>query len=217
METFWTDLLTVFVVTGLAALSPGPNFAIVVKNSLVHSRRAGVWTAVGVTGGNLPHVIFGLVGVTVIVSQSILLFTTLKWLGAAYLIYLGVRGLLAKRQDAGDVDIHLGPLGVARDDMAATRAFWSSCLISALNPKVALFFLVLFTQVVRTGTPDGLQALFGLASLAVTFGFHALLALFASHQGVRARFQASLHWVERVTGVVLIALGVRLALSRSNG
>lgn len=215
MATFWADLLTVFVVTGLAALSPGPNFAIVVKNSLVHSRRAGVWTAVGVTGGNLPHVIFGLIGATVIVSQSILLFTTLKWLGAAYLIYLGVRGLLAKRQDAGDVD--LGPLGVAHDDMAATRAFWSSFLISALNPKVALFFLVLFTQVVRPGTPDGLQALFGLASLAVTFGFHALLALFASHTSVRARFQASLHWVERVTGAALIALGVRLALSRSNG
>lgn len=212
METFWADWVTVFLVTGLASVSPGPNFAITVKNSLVHSRRAGVWTAVGVTAGNLPHVVFGLVGVTVVVSQSILLFNTLKWLGAAYLIYLGVRSLLAKAHEADNT-----VLGVVRDDMAPTRAFWSSFLVSVLNPKVALFYLVLFTQVVRPGTPDGVQAVYGLTVLAMTFGWHALVALFASQTAVRTRFHAAMHWVERVTGAVLIALGVRLALSRSNG
>nr|MBA2278074.1 LysE family transporter [Chloroflexia bacterium] len=201
MQTFWTDWLTVFVVTGLASVSPGPNFAITVKNSLVHSRRAGVWTAVGVTAGNLPHVVFGLVGVTVVVSQSVLLFNTLKWLGAAYLIYLGARSLLTKRHEAGNDQT---PVGVARDDMASSRAFWSSFLVSVLNPKVALFYLVLFTQVVRPGTPPWVQVAYMLTVVTMTLGWHALVALFASHTAVRARFQAALHWVERVTGAVLI-------------
>ena len=214
MDTFFADWLTVFVVTALAGLSPGPNFAVVVKNSLVHSRRAGVWTAGGVTAGNLPHIVFGLLGVTVIVSQSVLLFNTLKWLGAAYLIYLGVRGVLTRRPTADDATLSFA---LVRDDMAARRAFWHSFLISALNPKVALFYLVLFTQAVRPDTPAWAHAVFALTVIGVTFGIHALLALFASHTSVRARFQASLHWVERVTGAVLIALGVRLALSRSHG
>lgn len=214
MDTFFADWLTVFVVTALAGLSPGPNFAVVVKNSLVHSRRAGVWTAGGVTAGNLPHIVFGLLGVTVIVSQSVLLFNTLKWLGAAYLIYLGVRGVLTKRPSADDAQ---PSFVLTRDDMASRRAFWHSFLISVLNPKVALFYLVLFTQAVRPDTPAWAHAVFALTVIGVTFGIHALLALFASHTSVRARFQASLHWVERVTGAILIALGVRLALSRSNG
>ena len=214
MDSFFADWLTVFVVTALAGLSPGPNFAVVVKNSLVHSRRAGVWTAGGVTAGNLPHIVFGLLGVTVIVSQSVLLFNTLKWLGAAYLIYLGVRGVLTKRPSADDAQ---ASFVLTRDDMASRQAFWHSFLISVLNPKVALFYLVLFTQAVRPDTPAWAHAVFALTVIGVTFGIHALLALFASHTSVRVRFQASLHWVERVTGAVLIALGVRLALSRSNG
>jgi RhtB (resistance to homoserine/threonine) family protein len=216
METFWADWVTVFVVTGLASVSPGPNFAIVVKNSLVHSRRAGVWTAGGVTAGNLPHIVFGLVGVTVVVSQSVLLFNTLKWLGAAYLIYLGVRSLLAKRQDSADNPATLGGAN-GRDDMASTRAFWNSFLISVLNPKVALFYLVLFTQAVRPDTPAWAHGVYALTVIAMTFGWHALLALFASQTAVRTRFQAAMHWVERVTGAVLIVLGVRLAFTRSNG
>lgn len=214
METFWADWLTVFVVTALAGLSPGPNFAIVVKNSLVHSRRAGVWTAGGVTAGNLPHIVFGLLGVTVIVSESVLLFNTLKWLGAAYLIYLGVRGLLTERQDSAESPV---VLNVAHDDVVPTRAFWNSFLISVLNPKVALFYLVLFTQAVRPDTPIWAHGVLALTVIGVTFGWHALLALFASQTSVRVRFQAGMHWVERVTGAVLIVLGVRLAFSRSSG
>jgi len=218
METFWADLLTVFVVTGLAGLSPGPNFATVVKNSLVHSRRAGVWTAVGVTGGNLPHVIFGLVGVTVIVSQSILLFNTLKWLGAAYLIYLGVRGLLAKRQDAVDVD--LGPLGVAHDDMAATRAFWSSFLISALNPKVALFFLAFIPQFVRPAEGSvGLQFLaLGAIFISVAFVIDLAYAFASGALGrLVSRSQRFATLQKRFAGFAYIALGAGAALTGNEG
>lgn len=70
-------------------ISPGPNYAVTLKHSLLGSRHAGVWSAVGVAAGNLIHVIFSLLGMAVIVSHSVLLFNVLKWLGAAYLVYLG--------------------------------------------------------------------------------------------------------------------------------
>src|SRR3712207_9010630 len=91
MTSFLEGWMTVFVVSTLGMISPGPNFAITIKNSLLHSRLAGMWTAGGVAVGNLVHVVFSLLGIAVIVSQSILLFNTLKWFGVAYLAYIGLK------------------------------------------------------------------------------------------------------------------------------
>jgi threonine efflux protein len=98
MTSFLEDWMTVFVVASLGMISPGPNFVITIKNSLLHSRLAGMWTAVGVAVGNLVHVVFSLLGIALIVSQSILLFNTLKWFGVAYLAYIGLKSLLARRK-----------------------------------------------------------------------------------------------------------------------
>src|SRR5215212_1678048 len=184
VTAFLADWLTVFVVAGLAMVSPGPNYAVTLKHSLLGSRRSGVWSAVGVAAGNLLHVVLSLLGLAVIVSQSILLFNALKWFGAAYLVYLGVRGLLARGYDEEET----GTAESGEDrGVSVARAFRSSFLVSVLNPKVTLFYLVLF----------------------------ALVALFVSHRTIRDRFRAVAHWVERATGAVLVALGVRLAFSRA--
>src|SRR3712207_321718 len=99
MTPFLEDWITVFVVSTVGMVSPGPNFVITVKNSLLHSRLAGMWTAVGVAVGNLVHVVFSLLGIALIVSQSILLFNALKWFGVAYIAYIGLKSLLARRED----------------------------------------------------------------------------------------------------------------------
>jgi RhtB (resistance to homoserine/threonine) family protein len=213
MGTFLTGWLTVLVVGSLAMVSPGPNFAITLKHSLLHSRRAGVWTAVGVAAGNLLHVVFSLLGIAVIVSQSVLLFNTLKWFGAAYLVYIGLKSLLAKRYGEDEAFEARGSSG----RLGSSRALWSSFLVSALNPKVTLFYLVLFTQVIEPGTPLWARVVYGLTAVALSFGWYALVAAFVSHGAVRDRFAAGAHWIERATGAVLIALGVRLAFSRSGG
>jgi RhtB (resistance to homoserine/threonine) family protein len=215
VTTFLADWLTVLVVAGLAMVSPGPNHAVTLKHGLLGSRRAGIWSAVGVATGNLVHVVLSLLGLAVIVSRSVLLFSVLKWFGAAYLIYLGLKSLRAGRYDATG-PAEAGEAGEARG-MGATRAFRSSFLVSLLNPKVTLFYLVLFTQVAEPGTPLWARAVYGLTAVALSFGWYALVALFVSHGAVRDRFAAVAHWVERATGAVLIALEVRLALTRSNG
>ncbi len=132
---FVADWLTVLVVAGLAMVSPGPNYAVTLKHGLLGSRRAGLWSAAGVAAGNLLHAVLSLLGLAVIVSRSILLFGALKWFGAAYLIYLGVRALLAKghaAQESASEPLEAGRVGDA-------KAFRSSFLVSALNPKVTLF------------------------------------------------------------------------------
>ena len=213
MTSFFEDWMTVLVVSTLGMVSPGPNFAITIKNSLLHSRLAGMWTAVGVAVGNLVHVVFSLLGIALIVSQSILLFNALKWFGVAYLAYIGLKSLLARREDVEEV------MQSRHDDareLGSSQALWVSFLVSVLNPKVTLFYLVLFTQVIEPGTPLVFRIVYGLTAVVLSFAWYALVALAVSHEAVRGRFRAVGHWVERTTGAILILLGVRLAFSRTS-
>jgi RhtB (resistance to homoserine/threonine) family protein len=214
-HTFLVGWLTVALVSGLAIVSPGPNYAVTLKHSLLHSRRAGIWSAVGVAGGNLVHVVLSLLGLAVIVSRSVLLLSTLKWFGAAYLLYLGLKSLKAGRYE---------PAGPAQTGGAngsggkgAARVLRSSFLVSTLNPKVTLFYLLLFTQVVEPATPATIRVLYGLSAVALSFGWYALVALLVSHGAIKDRFRAVAHWVERATGAVLVARGIKLAFSRASG
>ena len=214
MTSFLEDWVTVFVVSTLGMISPGPTFAITLKNSLLHSRLAGMWTAVGVAVGNLVHVVFSLLGIAVIVSQSILLFNTLKWFGVAYLAYIGLKSLLARREDVEEV---IQSSGHDAREMGSSQALWVSFWVSLLNPKVTLFYLVLFTQVVEPGTPLLFRIVYGLTAVVLSFVWYALVALAVSHGAVRDRFRDVAHWVERATGAFLIAVGARLAFSRTSG
>lgn len=82
----------------LAAISPGPDFAMVIKNSLLYSRRAGIYTALGVSVSLLIHAVYCILGLALVISRSLLAFSIIKYLGAAYLIYIGIKGFLAKRE-----------------------------------------------------------------------------------------------------------------------
>jgi len=207
---FWSDWLTVAIVGTLVVLAPGPNFAILVHNSLLYSRRAAAWTAVGLTAGNLVHITYCLVGIAVLVSHSILLFNTLTWLGAAYLVFIGVQCLRAKPE------AHAGATAPLRRDLSPWLAFRSGLLTDLLNPKVTLFFLSLFTQVIRPETPLGLQAMYGLTPPVIELMWSVAVIGFLTQDVVRRRFLRISHWVTRMMGGAFIALGVRLAFVRAS-
>jgi RhtB (resistance to homoserine/threonine) family protein len=200
--TFWAEWATVVFVGLLAVASPGPNQAMTIRNSLA-SRRAGIMTAVGVALGNAVHAFYCILGIAVLVAQSIALFSLLKYAGAAYLIYVGIRSLRARRRDGLGGAAPPVPIG-------AGAALCSGLLTDVLNPKVTLFFLALFTQVIRPDTPVVAQVVYGATMVALEFLWCAALALVIGHRSVRARFERMAHWIERAMGGVLVALGLRL-------
>ncbi len=202
------EFMTVALVHLLAVASPGPDFAVVVRESVAQGRRAGSWTALGVGCGIFVHVAYSLLGIGLIVSQSIVLFNLFKWLAAGYLLYLGWRALRARPMSldtADEVD--------TTSDRSPWQAFVVGFVTNGLNPKATLFFLSLFTVVISADTPLLVQTGYGVYLAGATALWFLLVAWLFSRGRVRAGFARMGHWFDRLTGAVLIGLGVRLAVS----
>lgn len=192
----------------LGAMSPGADFVLVSRNSLVYSRRVGIFTALGIGLGVLVHVFYTLAGIGLIISQSILLFNAIKFAGAAYLIYLGWKSLQAKPRQAEIVQD-----AEEKKELSALKAVGMGIATNALNPKVTLFFLSLFMQFISAGTPFGVQVALGLETALIIGAWFAVVALMFSHNWLKLKIQKVGHWFERLTGAALIGLGIKVALS----
>lgn len=215
---FLTAWLLIAAVQLAATLSPGPAFAMALRNALAYDRRAGIFTAIGLGAGVGAHVLFVLCGLAFILSQSVFLFTAIKYIGAAYLLYVGSKALFAKKaadeENAGQnlkSALQEQPAGRPCSDLKALRMGF---LTNLLNPKAVIFFTAVFTQFIDPHTPTGIVALYGATSVVIEIGWFATLALILTHKSVKARFMRISHWIERVCGGLLMALGVRLALSK---
>ncbi len=203
-------LSQLFFVAGihlLAVMSPGPDFAMVMRNSLVYSRRTGVLAALGLSLGIALHVTYSLLGIGLLISRSILLFNTIKWIGALYLIFIGVRSLISRRPKD---DKQL--LSVEKQDLTTGQALRMGFLTNALNPKATLFFLALFTTVVSPSTPVAYKLVYGVEMVIATFAWFAFVAVILSHSKINSLFARVKHRIEKVFGVVLIAFGLKVAL-----
>ena len=205
---YWTEFLTVALIHLLAVASPGPDFAVVVRESVTHGRRAGIFTAFGVGTAIFVHVGYSLLGIGIIVSQSIVLFNALKWLAAAYLLYIGIKALRAKPADPSAATSAL-PVG----ERTARGAFTAGFVTNGLNPKATLFFLSLFTVVINPHTPLTIQAGYGVYLAVATGAWFCMVAMLFSHQRVRTGFARMGHWFDHTMGAVLVALGVKLAFT----
>ena len=205
---YWAEFLTVALIHLLAVASPGPDFAVVVRESVAHGRRAGIWTAFGVGSAIFLHVGYSLLGIGLIVSQSIVLFNLLKYLAAAYLLYIGIKALRSKPSAAA-------PEGAAQPLLERTpkAAYVAGFMTNGLNPKATLFFLSLFTVVINPHTPLAVQAGYGVYLAVATALWFCLVAMLFSQQRVRAGFARMGHWFDRTMGAVLVALGVKIAFT----
>jgi len=203
------EFFAVVVIHFLALVSPGPDFIMTSRNSMVYSRRTGVYSSLGLALGMAVHVTYCLLGIGLIISRSILLFSVLKYLGAAYLIYIGWKSLRAQPVRAtGD--------GIVRErNLPAGEAIKMGFLTNVLNPKATLFMFGLFTQVIRPDTPLMLQVLYGAEMSLMTFLWFSFVASVLSVSLIRLRFSSVQHIFERFFGGLLILLGMRVALEKS--
>lgn len=193
----------------LGAISPGPDFAMVVKNALLGSKKAGVATALGVAVGCLVHVLYSIVGIGALVSQSILAFTIVKWLGALYLLYLGAKMLLSK--NSGTVPIVVaGPKATSSFFVSFKQGF----ITNVLNPKATLFFLAIFTQVISLNTPLVIKAAYGVEVAMLTGAWFVLLTALLNVELFKKCLSRSIHRVEQTMGAVLILLAGKVAFDQ---
>lgn len=199
--------LALFAAAALALLLvPGPSVLYIVARSLHQGRRAGLVSVLGIQTGGLVHVLAATLGLSALVLSSALAFSAVKYLGAAYLIYLGVRTLLSRTEPASPV-----PLPPTQ---RLAHIFWQGALINALNPKTALFFLAFIPQFVQPARgPVAVQTLaLGLLFLLLATCTDSLYAVLAGSLGRRLGVSQVFARRQKVlTGGVYIALGVGTA------
>ncbi|MEV0023236.1 LysE family transporter [Streptomyces atroolivaceus] len=201
-----TEILAVALITVLAVISPGADFAMVVRNSCLYGRRTGLLGAVGVAAGVLVHVTYTMLGVGLLIASSTTLFTAIKLAGAVYLVYIGVRTFL----DRGELTVDLD----GKSGLSGLGALRTGFLTNVLNPKTTLFVVSTFTQVVGPDTALWQQAGYGLFMSLAHFGWFGLVALFFSHARLRTAVLRRQKALNRGIGSVLVGLGVTLGLAR---
>lgn len=200
-------IATVALIHLLALISPGPDFIMCVRNSLIYSRRTGIYTAVGFGGGIAVHILYCLAGLALVISKSILLFSFIKFLGAAYLIYIGVKSIISKSSKIEIGEQH------KKEDISALSAVRIGFLTNVLNPKATLFMLSLFTLVISPNTPFPVMLVMGGVMVVDTILWFSLVATMLTHRRIRAIFEKFQGAFNKTLGGLLIALGVKVALS----
>jgi RhtB (resistance to homoserine/threonine) family protein len=191
----------------LAAMSPGPDFVMAVKNSLNYSRRTGIFTGIGVGLGISVHIIYCAAGIGYIISKSIVVFSIIKYLGAAYLIYMGISAFRAKKT-ALEINENL-----KLSDITRIQAIKIGFFTNVLNPKATLFFLGLFTFLIKPQTPIYIILILAFIMISTAVGWFTLVALFFTQKKVQTTFLRFEKSINYLFGGLLIALGIKIAFT----
>ncbi|ROO25617.1 LysE family translocator [Salinisphaera japonica] len=200
-----TLLLTIFSISIGMAISPGQDFALISRNALVHSRRAGVSASFGIAAAVWIHVAYCMTGVALLIVNFPSVYEVIRWIGAAYLIYLGIMSIIGA--SSGPAAEPGGSLSLS-DRKAFVSGFWCNLL----NPKMTLILLSIFTQVIKPTTSVTVRLLCGLIISLVHLAWFSALAYWLSTPRLLARIQSWKPIVERLLGVLLILVGAKLVL-----
>ena len=204
------DLLIFLGAAILLNVSPGPDMIYIVTRTVAQGRRAGFLSTFGVCSGALVHVAAAALGLSVVLATSAVAFTVVKYAGAAYLVYLGIRAFRSR----GGIEIEPGRVKAA----GGWRIYREGVFIDVLNPKTALFFMAFLPQFVVPGSGYETLQFFalGLTVIAIALVWEGFLVLVAN--GLTRRLRASrtvTRWLNRSLGAVFVLLGIRLALEKS--
>jgi RhtB (resistance to homoserine/threonine) family protein len=202
------EFLIIAIAHFLAVASPGPDF-IFVFNQALKSRFIAIWSSLGIALGILVHLTYSLIGIALIISKSIVVFNTIKFMGAGYLIYLGFKSLQSGLQNKPN-KILASVTKVETPLSAVKKGF----LVNALNPKASLFFLALFTQVINPATSQVIRYLYGLEMFVATFVWFAIVSIILTQPKIKSIFEKIINKLNAVTGVILIAIGLKVVLEK---
>jgi RhtB (resistance to homoserine/threonine) family protein len=211
MSSYLLELATLMAIFAFAIVSPGADLAMVMRQSIVQGRRAAIVTSLGIGASLMLHVTYTILGLGLIISQSIYLFNIVKWCGVAYLVYIGIKALRS-----GTADFSVDAVTGGESEQSAFRAFGLGFLANALNPKAVFFFLSIFSTVVSAHTPIAVKFGYGLVMATCLIAWFVSVSLFMTTPRMRAAFSRMSRWIDRASGLVFIALGIRLATEKAH-
>ncbi|AOM42185.1 LysE family translocator [Xenorhabdus hominickii] len=200
------ELLAVATITLLAVISPGADFAMITRNSLIYGRKSGVYSSLGISIGVLVHVFYTLVGIGILISQTPSLFIAIRTIGAFYLIYIGYKTFISKNISFNNSE--------KLDVIGNFSSFKNGFFTNALNPKTTLFVLSVYTQVVSFSTPLYIQILYGLFMSFSHLIWFIFVAYFLSSNRLRVSLLNKQKAINMFIGIVLAMLGLWLMLSQ---
>lgn len=198
------ELFAVMLITVLAVISPGPDFAMVTRNSYAFGRRVGLVSALGIAVGVQVHVFYTAFGMAGLITSSHFLFLTVKIAGAAYLIYLGISAFTSVPDSGESSNVKI--------EMSLWGAFKMGFLTNALNPKTMLFVIATYTQVLHPYSPISSYIFYGLFISLTHWAWFSFVALFFSNSRLRQKILRHQRLLDRVIGTALMLLGASLLL-----
>lgn len=202
-----SKLIAIALVSLLAAISPGPDFYIVLKNNLSYSRKTGLWTALGISLALIIHLSYTLVGIGILIQEGSFFYRVIKYIGIGYLFYLGLSGLISSFKNSSSSGT---PCVKSSNQITALKALTQGFLTNLLNPKAALFFVSLFSQFIDPNTPLIVRIEYAFINWAVTLCWFLILSYLITAKILIAKIDGFRIYIDRVMGAVLMLFATRL-------
>lgn len=190
----------------LAVMNPGPDLAMITRQTLAYGRSAGIWTALGIGSGISFHVAWAMFGMGWVLERAPVLLDVLRYGGALFLVYMGSRAIRAKPSASNSID------GEKAEPGSNAHHFGIGMLTNVLNPKALLFFMALCSAVITGDTSAWLRLVLGLWMVLFTAAWFSMVSLTLGHPKVRQSLMTYGHLIDRTMGTILLALGIGMIL-----
>jgi len=222
------QFLLIAMVHFFAVASPGPDFALILKQSIRYNRRIAIYTSFGIAAGIVVHVTYSLVGIGLLIASDERLFTALKYIAASYFCYIAWHCIRAKNPENelsadksnntnnSSTSNEIGNNDTSTKFPSVKKAFLNGFLINALNVKATLFFVSLFSVVIAPETFLGIKIAYGAYLVAATAAWFCFLSYMLTQERVRFVLQRKGYILDRIMGVILLLLAIQLVLSDLN-
>ena len=206
MNELYLQFISIATIHLFAVMSPGPDFIIIVRQSISSGRCSALMTSLGIGIGILMHITLCIFGLGMIIKESDLLFKVIQIIGSLYLAYLGIISMISKDSSSNSN---------YKDELLfnALQSFKLGFLTNILNPKATLFFLSLYTMIIANNTPFKFQILFGLWMSFATGLWFAFLSLILTNKSILTKIEFMSTKIQRITGVILIIFSIKLLFS----
>tara|TARA_B100000902_G_scaffold353298_1_gene364627 strand:+ start:243 stop:854 length:612 start_codon:yes stop_codon:yes gene_type:complete len=197
------EFLTVAILHLFAVASPGPDFALVTRQSLRYNRKVAIWTSLGIGAGILFHSLLAITGLVLLITSNELFSTILKIIGSLYLLYLGVNSILGSKEEVNNEE--------ENTNTDKFNGFLAGLITNITNVKAILFFVTVFSVVIDTGNNLYLL-LYGAYMALATFIWFSIISFVFTSEGFKSRFSSFLGLFEKIIGFTLILLSLQILI-----